>query len=401
MGKKKGKDREEIGKVTPRRQELYDVAGDLRKRLLSDQTPFEKEYIPQSQGFSNAYKAALERQTADYGDIMGGYRDWRAGLKDINLRQPRDFTFREVSAPRSPEWGEGIGRFRNLAETGLATPESEFALKGYRDFAETGGYSPTDIQELRARGVGPVRAGYANTMRELERARTLGGGAPNFIAAASRAQRELPGQMADVLTGVNAELANAVRQGKIAGLGGVTGIDQALRAAKMTGISGFGGMAEADVGRQFQAELANQEMDMRAQQLTEQGYNQYDAKQMAMAELGLQGLGGERSLYGTTPAMAATFGNQALEAYNQRARMEEARNRYGLDLIGTQIGALGQQAQPGRPWWQTALDIGSRVAPMFIPGAGPALSASRSFGGMMPGMPSANPSSLLSNYYRG
>jgi hypothetical protein len=97
-------------------------------------------------------------------------------------------------------------------------------MKGYGDIAQTGGYSDQDIQNLRARGVAPVRAAYGDTMMQLDRARALGGGganAPNYIAAVSKAQRQLPQQMSDALTGVNANLAQMVQQGKLAGLSGM------------------------------------------------------------------------------------------------------------------------------------------------------------------------------------
>lgn len=327
--------KEEQGKVTPKREEIYDFAGNERNRLFGGQTPLEQEYIPQSQNFYNAYQRAGERQEADYGDIMGSYRDWRTGgvnplLSQIKDRKPTQFSMRTV--------------------TPGANENEDFGAAQYRNFAETGGYSPQDIQELRARGISPIRSAYGNTQMQLDRAKSLGGagGSPNYIAAVSRAQRELPGQLADAMTGVNAGLAESIRSGKMFGTQGITGI------------------GEAQQGRDMQAQLANQEADLRVQQLTEQGYNSNIAQQIAAMELGLKGIEGERGLYGTTPAMAATFGNQALQAYQQRAQLENMRNQYGLGLIGTQLQALGQQAPQGKPWWQTALDIGGEFAPFFL-----------------------------------
>src|SRR5262245_12056234 len=162
---------------------------------------------PMTQQFQQNYQNAVQRNTQDYGNIMGAYEDFRK-----NLGGPTKFTFQNVSAPRPAELGESYGYLRE-------------AMPGYREFAATGGYSPTDIQELRARGMSPIRASYGNTMRNLDRARALGGagGAPNYIAAASRAQRELPEQLADAMTGVNAGLAESIRQGKEFGLSGITG----------------------------------------------------------------------------------------------------------------------------------------------------------------------------------
>src|SRR5262245_54171702 len=38
---------------------------------------------------------------------------------------------------------------------------------GYQEFSQTGGYSPTDIANMRARGVSPIRASYANAQRGI------------------------------------------------------------------------------------------------------------------------------------------------------------------------------------------------------------------------------------------
>ena len=40
---------------------------------------------------------------------------------------------------------------------------------GFTEFSQTGGYSPNDIANMRARGISPIRAAYANAERELGR----------------------------------------------------------------------------------------------------------------------------------------------------------------------------------------------------------------------------------------
>lgn len=306
-------------------------AGTWYDELRGSQTPLEKEYIPQSQEMWNTYMTGKDRNMADYGNIMGGYQDFSK-----NLGGPTKFNYRNVSAERPAELGESYGYLRET-------------MPGYREFAQTGGYSPTDIQELRARGVSPIRAAYGNTMMELNRARALGGagGAPNYIAAASKAQREMPGQMADAMTGVNAELANAIRQGKLAGLGGMANVGGTM-----------GGMAGQEAGRMLQASMANQNADLQAQQLSEQSLQNLNANRLAA-------LHGQTSLYGTTPALAATFGNQALQAYNQRIALEQLRNQTGLGLLGRQIEAYGGQSQQD-PWWKEALKGAGSVLPYLM-----------------------------------
>lgn len=320
-------------KESPRQSEIYNRSVGEYNRFTGGPTGTEAEFTPLSQNFANQYQGAVSRNMGDYGNIMQGYGDWRTNvaqplMSQISQRQPHQFSYQNVSAPR-------------------ASGES---LEGYRNFANTGGYSADDVRDIRARGISPIRAAYGNTMMNLDRSRALGGagGSPNYIAAVSRAQRELPQQLADATQNVNAQLAESIRSGKLAGLSGMTGI------------------TEAEAGRTLQAGLANQQADMRAQELTEQGISAQEARQIAAAELGLSGLRGQTDAYSATPGLASTFGNQALQAYQQRAQLDQIRNQYGLGLIGAQINALNPESGKAKPWWQTGLEIGGAVAGAFL-----------------------------------
>lgn len=320
-----------MGKDKSRNNELSGVgqqAGAWYNNLQSSATPLEKEYTPQSQQMWNNYMGAVDQNKADYGNIMGGYQNFAKGLGG-----PTQFTNQTVEAKNPAEQQEAYGYLRET-------------MPGYRDFAQTGGYSPTDIQELRARGVAPIRTAYGNTMMEMNRSRALAGsgGATNYIAAASKAQRELPGQMADATTTVNANLADAIRQGKIQGLAGMSGVGATM-----------GGLASQDAGRMLQAGMANQNADLQRQQLTEQSLQSLRRNQ-------LDALQGQSSLYGTTPGMSSMFGNQALQAYQNRIALETLRNQTGLGLLGKQIDAYGGQSEQD-PWWKEALKAASSAIP--------------------------------------
>lgn len=360
-----------------RSKELTSVgqtAGSAYNNLYGSQTGLEGEFKPISQNMYQNYNNAANQNMQDYSNIMGNYQNFAA-----NMSGPTGFSYQNVKATNPAEVAEAYGYLRE-------------AIPGYRNFAETGGYSPADIQELRARGISPIRSAYSNTMMELNRARALGGagGAPNYIAAASKAQREVPGQMADAMTTVNAQLADAIRQGKIQGLAGLSGVGGTM-----------GGLSAQEANRMLQAAMSNQGADLQAQQLSEQSRQAYRSAQLAA-------LGGQASLYGTTPGMASTFGNQALNAYAQRAQLEQMRNQYGLGLLDTQIRAYGQET-PTKPWWQQVLGAAGSVLPyVFNSGAGAAAGnimgsygangmGGSQFTGYMNGMPTAPPGNMTNN----
>jgi len=309
MGKKKEEDKNPAQSVINTAQTAYESS--------QQPSPVENQMNENAGTFMGNYNQAAGRQVQDYSDIMERYNQFNKGL-----------TTPKVSSNRPAELGESYGYMRE-------------AMPGYRDFASTGGYSGQDVQELRARGMSPIRAAYGNTMREIDRARSLGGGgtgAPNYIAAMSRAQRDLPEQLANAATNVNAGLADSIRQGKQFGLQGMTGTGQAM-----------GGLSSAEAGRDLQAQMANQQ--------AEQNTNQ----------MHLAGLGGQASLYGSSPGMAGTFGNQALGAYQNAAQMQANRQNYGLGLMNAQLQGYGaQQQNPDTPWLQTALGIAGTAAPLIF-----------------------------------
>lgn len=130
-------------------------------------------------------------------------------------------------------------------------------MGGWEEFARTGGFSPQDIQNMRARATGVARSVYSNAQDELARAKNLSGGyMPNFAAANSQMARQLSNNLANITQSTDADIAQMIHSGRLAGLQGMTG-----------------------------------------------------------AQLGA--LGGMQGLYGTSPGLASMFGNQVLNASGQ------------------------------------------------------------------------------------
>lgn len=316
-------------KESDRQADVYKRSTDAYDQLNKGPSATETAFQPIAQGMASNYTQGAATNIKDYGNIMGGYGDYMGSIPS-----PTKFGYQHVTATRPGELNEAYSALRG-------------ALPGYQEFANTGGYSPTDIQELRARGTSPIRAAYGNTMMQLDRARALGGagGSPNFIAAMSKAQRELPGQQATAMTDVNARLAEDIRSGKLAGLGGMTNVGGQM-----------GQLSSAEAGRMLEASMSNQKADLTAQGMSEQSL------QDSMRNR-LSGLSGMSSLYGTTPGMASTFGNQAINAYGHLFTADQARNQYGLGLLDAQNNSLNKQSSSGTPWWRTALKYGAIAAP--------------------------------------
>lgn len=235
------------------------------------------------------YNKAVEQQAGDYDSIMSGYKNLISGYQpggqfDLsrNLNAPEQFNY-----SRSGKVGQALSNLSGLSQSG--------------------GYTSDELASLRARGVSPIRAAYANALREMKRRVALSGGrSANFNAASSRMAREQSEMMAEAMNNLNASLAERVAQNRI-------GIAPAFASA----------------ANQENA-LAN---EMRAR--STEANNQFDRDRvMLKRELGSNigdALRGMTSLYGTTPALSNLYGSQAGNAaqlqhqINQDASEEGAR----------------------------------------------------------------------------
>jgi hypothetical protein len=91
----------------------------------------------------------------------------------------------------------------------------------YQNFAQTGGFSPTDLGNIRARAVSPLRSVYANANREVDRSKALQGGySPGYGTLKARMAREMGQGLSDASTNAEAAIAQMVQQGKLAGMQG-------------------------------------------------------------------------------------------------------------------------------------------------------------------------------------
>lgn len=125
----------------------------------------------------------------------------------------------------------------NLRETGGFNPgEIDPIKKSYGEFAETGGFSTEDKEQFLRRSTAPVAAMYSRAQDELNRrAAVQGGYQPGFEESQSRLLRQASQGGAEASLEANVELANQVRQGKLAGTGGLERVAQTVQAGKIAG----------------------------------------------------------------------------------------------------------------------------------------------------------------------
>ncbi len=205
------------------------------------------------------------------------------------------------------------------------------AISTYGNFADTGGFSPQDINNIRARAVAPIRSINDRANQEIQRQASIRGTAysPNTSAAIAKANRDSAYATGDVSTNAEAMIAQLMQQGKLYGAGGL-----------------------ASTG------LANQSNDTANRGLDLSAINSVTGNQ-------LNALAGKTSLYGTSPGLTKTFGDQLLTSSGQGLQGVGLDNQLVQAIIN---GQLGKAQVPG-DFQSTLGNIGS-VASLIGNGVG-------------------------------
>jgi cell division septum initiation protein DivIVA len=269
--------------------QLSRAMGYGNQQLPTGPNPLQQQY--------GLYNEGVKQNAQDYGDIMGSYKDLLAKANSQPMMQtPANYNPSMASYQASPDYTNAIGNLKNLSETG--------------------GYSGSDIQNLRERGISPIRSVYANAQRNVDRQRRLGGGfSPNYNAVTAKMAREMSDQISNQMTNVNAGIAQNVAGNKLQVAPQYAGVAQNENQF-------MNNMTSQNADRQNQASQFNMEMPFRVGQ-----FNQGNLESMQRA---LQGM---TSLYGTTPAMSQLFGNQALNSAQFQNQVNQQGNQNGMQAV--------------------------------------------------------------------
>jgi len=239
---------------------------------------------------SNLYSQTAGQQAGDYRNLFSRYENL--------LNQPGS-TYTDYSPERL---------------TYTESPEAQTSLNQLSELARTGGLGEEEQANLRARGISPIRSVYANALRNLNRRRNIAGGyAPGLAASTARMAREQGELAAGATTNVNAEIAEQIRQGRLAAA-------PTYERATADRTAAINRIAEQNAAARQQAEEFNRTQSLATE---ESNRNRF-----------LEGMRGMTSLYGTTPGLTETFGRQVLGEQGQEQQQGETLINAYLRSIG-------------------------------------------------------------------
>lgn len=254
--------------------------------------PYKKKVDPIAQLYDRE-NSEYSLQRGDYTDIMKRFRD----LYDQS-GNAANYQFNPIQAEQSV-----------YSKSGDTTK----ALAALEELANTGGLSASDQQNLRARGVSPIRAQYATAERDMNRQRRLNGGySPNFGAVTAKMARDQSSLIADQMDKVNANIAEMVQTGK-------------LSAAP-----NYASAAQAESALKHSIESENTANRQRTNEFNAQGMFNSRLQQRGDRMDAARGM---TQLYGTTPARSSLYGDQALNTARFQQDVNQQKKNTALGAI--------------------------------------------------------------------
>lgn len=190
----------------------------------------EPSYDPKDEKSVDAYISWMQQQPGVNPSVKNDPGYWKQKMMaDTNaggLGPDANYVKQKMMTPEgAPAGAAGQGMQGPGGIVGGTLGDYGNIMGRYSNFADTGGFSPADLANIRARALSPQRAIYANAMANLNRQRTLQGGySPGYSTAVSRMAREQSQGMSDATTGAESNIAQMVQQGKLAGMGGMSGL---------------------------------------------------------------------------------------------------------------------------------------------------------------------------------
>ncbi len=300
-----------------------------------------------SYGDPASFTAGATTQAGDYDSIMKQYQDLASSYGNNTPVTPS--TIGPSQAVNSPN-------VASVDPTAVTAPYSQSAdetksLADLSNLATTGGYSAADKANILARDISPTRSIYANAQQNADRNRALSGGySPNFNASQTQMSRDAANQISDTSVAANAGIAQNVAANELAASGAYASDSASINAEKTSA-----DLANANITNQTNQSNANRDVSVgtgnadrstavntgnvdRTNQVNSANANIINQINEANAQRNQAGkqaaIGGQTSLYGTTPALTNTFGNQVINAANTGQGQQQINAQRQRQLFG-------------------------------------------------------------------
>lgn len=119
--------------------------------------------------------------------------------------------------------------------------------QGYESFSQTGGLAPSDISAITNQASNAARSTYQTAQSDLQRQIAATGGFGFTGAAMGNLARQGSIAASNAANSAQAQLVPMIQSGKLAGLGGLAGVQQNLTGNKLNALQGQSGLYNTNV----------------------------------------------------------------------------------------------------------------------------------------------------------
>lgn len=317
-----------------------------QKRASTQQGGFYNQMLPYQQGTQNYATATRDATT-------GGYKNFAdtGGFTPETLARLR-------GAVNNQDFLDARSRFQGLGNVNVArdpnltalsqegggwNPESLSTVRGgYGELAKTGGWSPEDISRFRRQTADIPSATFGAMGRNLQNQARVQGIGPGYTSQTRNLMRDKQTAIDTAMRQGNIGLAESIRQGKLAGLGGLGTTESSIAGTRLGAAGQLQGASNLEAQLRQQGAIAGAEGLMGLGNLN---LGNEWAIQNATTGNQLAGLGGMAGMYQATPGAYNAATSQLLQSQGLQA--------------GTQGNLIQQHMQnnPNVSAWDRAMQV--------------------------------------------
>jgi len=211
---------------------------------------------------NNLLDKQYQQTQRDYGQALGtaGNRSNEAWQRGQNAIPGLTDRYANMADTGGFDPGEYSNLFSSVGGGGgagnLGIDESKFdsALKGYQDFASSGG--GLDVAGMQARANSVIPSFYKNLENDMENRRRVNPYSPTFDSERAALTRQAGQQSVENVRNTDLDIADAVNRNKQFGIQGLGSLQQAIQGMQQQGKISAANINESAAGRRQSGQLA-------------------------------------------------------------------------------------------------------------------------------------------------
>lgn len=274
----------------------------------------------------SSYAATTQRNTSNV--ATGGYNP--ETLKNLQGQQQQNIATGAYDPSKMSELQSGYEKMTGGGIGGIDPTQMGKLRSGYENLASTGGIDATTAGAMERQAASSAQGVYSTLGQKLAKTGTAQG----ISAGGETAQmaRQASQAAAEATTGAEAEIGKLRQTGTIAGLGGLSGVEQGAAGLQQSALAGQAGLAGSEAANrlaatgQYGATAASQAQGTLTASAAQQELETGAATQR------IQAAGGLTNLYNSSPGYVNSIVQQIMQSQYQTGQLTTEQSQIMAEL---------------------------------------------------------------------